>query len=807
MRTLIIIYISILIYASSALASDQINFNFGWKFAKGNHVNAELTNFDDSKWQDVNVPHDWAIAGPFDPSGDPETAKLPWKGEGWYRKTFQVDKGLDGKKIYFIFDGIMAFPKIYVNGKLAGEWDYGYNSFYLDVTKYIKFGEENLIAVHADTRNHESRWYPGAGIYRKVQMIISDPVHINIWGTYVSTPTVEPTYSSVRIFTPVTNETNSDKIISLESKIIGPGGYEMASKSDTQKFNGDYKFEQWFTINAPVLWDVENPNLYTLQSIVVADNVPVDTNYVKFGIRSYKFTPDDGFYLNGKKVYLNGVCLHQDLGPLGTAFNRRTMQRELEILKNMGCNAVRTSHNIPAPELLELCDEMGFLVIDEAFDKWDKKGDLLPGKDFSEWATRNMKNFIIRDRNHPSIIVWSVGNEMWKIGANTHGSFYKLIDMVSCVRRYDPTRPVIKVDADMESVKWRFDQLFDLHCWNYSRRYLPARRIDPSKAVIITESASTVSTRGYYSFPLPKDKTDFYLKDGQISSYDMNAPFWAEPPDQDFAWQEEDKYVAGEFVWTGFDYLGEPTPFNYLLTKKGMIKKDQTARSSYFGIVDLCGIPKDRYYLYRSHWLPNEKTIHILPHWNWTGKEIDTIPVMVYTNADYAELFLNGKSLGIRYKKPTSKNIFEKYRLMWNDVKYEPGELKVIAYKDGKQLGVETVKTTSKPYSLRLTPDRKSIKADGEDLSYILVEVLDKDGNLCPLANNLIEFEVNGNAKIAAVGNGNPQSLQPFQSNKIKLFYGKAMLIVKSLKDKKGGVTISSSSSGLKDFSVKLNAE
>jgi len=574
-----------------------------------------------------------------------------------------------------------------------------------------------------------------------------------------------------------------------------------------KKFNGDYKFEQWFTINAPVLWDVENPNLYTLQSIVVADNVPVDTNYVKFGIRSYKFTPDDGFYLNGKKVYLNGVCLHQDLGPLGTAFNRRTMQRELEILKNMGCNAVRTSHNIPAPELLELCDEMGFLVIDEAFDKWDKKGDLLPGKDFSEWATRNMKNFIIRDRNHPSIIVWSVGNEMWKIGANTHGSFYKLIDMVSCVRRYDPTRPVIKVDADMESVKWRFDQLFDLHCWNYSRRYLPARRIDPSKAVIITESASTVSTRGYYSFPLPKDKTDFYLKDGQISSYDMNAPFWAEPPDQDFAWQEEDKYVAGEFVWTGFDYLGEPTPFNYLLTKKGMIKKDQTARSSYFGIVDLCGIPKDRYYLYRSHWLPNEKTIHILPHWNWTGKEIDTIPVMVYTNADYAELFLNGKSLGIRYKKPTSKNIFEKYRLMWNDVKYEPGELKVIAYKDGKQLGVETVKTTSKPYSLRLTPDRKSIKADGEDLSYILVEVLDKDGNLCPLANNLIEFEVNGNAKIAAVGNGNPQSLQPFQSNKIKLFYGKAMLIVKSLKDKKGGVTISSSSSGLKDFSVKLNAE
>ena len=364
---------------------------------------------------------------------------------------------------------------------------------------------------------------------------------------------------------------------------------------------------------------------------------------------------------------------------------------------------------------------------------------------------------------------------MWKIGANDHGSFGKLVEMISIVRKLDPTRPLTMVNADVESVKWQFDQLIDIHCWNYSRRYLRSRNTDPSKAVIITESASTVSTRGYYSFPLPKEKTDFYLEDGQISSYDMNSPWWAEPAEQDFAWQEEDKYVAGEFVWTGFDYLGEPTPYNYLLTERGVINKEETARSSYFGIIDLCGIPKDRYYIYRSHWLPDEKTIHILPHWNWEGKEGDTIPVHVHTNADYAELFLNGKSQGIKYKQPKSKDIFEKYRLMWNDIVYEPGEIKVVAYKGGKILGEEIMKTAGEPYSIKLSPDRSKINADGEDLSYVLIEAVDKNGNLVPLADNSIKLKIDGNAQIAGVGNGNPQSLLPFQADNIKLFYGKAI--------------------------------
>ncbi|MFZ1290068.1 MAG: glycoside hydrolase family 2 TIM barrel-domain containing protein [Melioribacteraceae bacterium] len=795
------------IVTSNLYSSEYINFNSDWKFAKGNFNNVEQFSFDDSNWERIKVPHDWAISGPFDKLGDPETAKLPWKGEGWYRKVFKVEKELEGKKIFFLFDGVMAFPKIYINGKLAFQWDYGYNSFYFDATNLIKFGEENLIAVYVDTRNHESRWYPGAGIYRKVQMIISDPIHINIWGTYISTPKADLNNADVRTFTKVTNSKNYEEKIILQSSVIDPNGKKILNKIDTVNFKGDYEFEQWFKFQSPKLWDVENPNLYSLRSQIIVDDKIVDTKISKFGIRSIKFTANDGFQLNNKRVQLKGVNLHQDHGPLGSTFNKRAMQRQFEILKDMGCNAIRTSHNVPAPELLELCDEMGFLVIDEAFDKWDKKGDLLDDKNFNAWAERNIRNFIFRDRNHPSIILWSIGNEMWEIGANSHGSYNKLVEMISHYRKLDPTRPITMVDADVESVKWHFNQLVDVHSWNYSRRYERARNADPNKCVIITESASTVSTRGYYSFPLPEKKDEFYLNDLQISSYDMNSPWWAEPAEQDFAWQEEDKYVAGEFVWTGFDYLGEPTPYNYFLTEQGIINKEQTAMSSYFGIVDLCGIPKDRYFIYRSHWRPDEKTIHILPHWNWKEKEGEIVPVHVHTNADYGELFLNGKSLGKKYKNPQSENIFEKYRLMWNDVKYEPGELKVVVYKDGKYYGEKILKTADVPYSISLTPDRSIINSDGEDLSYILVEALDKNGNLCPLADNEINFEIIGNGEIAGVGNGNPQSYQSFKSDKIKLFYGKAILIVKSIKDKKGKIEISSKSNGLKDSAVELQAQ
>ncbi|MBU0474327.1 MAG: DUF4982 domain-containing protein [Bacteroidetes bacterium] len=786
------------------IGKENYNFNTAWKFSKGEIVGAEKINYDDTKWENVNIPHDWAIAGPFDPLGESETAKLPWQGEGWYRKNFNIDKNLEGKKIYFMFDGIMAFPKIYINGKLAGEWDYGYNSFYIDATDYLSYGNENTIAIHVDTREHESRWYPGAGIYRKIQMIVANPIHIDVWGTYVSTPAVDDTWADVKILTSVRNDEFKEKLVTIESTVLSPLGNVVAVAKHEEKIqsNSKYEFEQWVTLTSPQRWDVDSPVLYTVKTIIKSNGIDSDTNYTKFGIRTFEFTANDGFHLNGRRLQIKGVNLHHDQGPLGAAFYKRSMQRQLEIMKEMGCNAIRTSHNMPAPELLELCDEMGFLVIDEAYDKWDRKGDFLPGKDFFESAERNITNFVKRDRNHPSIILWSIGNEMRDIQANANGSYNKLVEMISYFKKFDSSRPITMVNDNMESVKYRHYELIDVHSWNYGRRYLPARNAEPTKAVIISESASTVSTRGYYSLPLPKEKTDFSIDDLQVSSYDMNAPDWAEPAEFDFMWQEEDKYVAGEFVWTGFDYLGEPTPYNYSFRQEGKITKGQTAKSSYFGIVDLAGIPKDRYYLYQSHWVPEKTTIHILPHWNWEGKEGENIPVFVYTNGDKGELFLNGKSLGIKEKQPKSNNPFERYRLMWENVKYQPGELKVVAYKEGKIIGEKVIKTSGKPASIKLSPDRQILNRSGEDLSYILVEAFDSDGNFCPLAQNLLKFKIEGPAEIIGVGNGNPQSLEPFNSNERKLFYGKAMVVIRVLKNGEGEIKVEAESEGIKGDSV-----
>jgi len=769
----------------------------GWKFTKGNIENAAQAEFDDSQWKVIQIPHDWAIAGPTKADGDGNTGKLPWRDEGWYRRKLEISPDWSGKTIYLIFDGVMSHPEIFINGKPAGKWDYGYNSFYLDISGYLRFDGKDILAVHVDNRNHDSRWYPGAGIYRKVQMIVADPVHIGIWGTHITTPIIKPQYAEVRVMTNLINKVIGEETnLRIENVIYTPGGIEVARKEVSVNMGKSTvkQVETTLGLTNPQRWDLDNPVLYKLKTTIFRNDQITDVSETSFGIRTMRFTADNGFYLNDKRIQFKGVCLHHDHGPLGAAFYPRAMERQLEIMKSMGCNAIRTSHNIPAPELLDLCDRMGFLVYNEAFDKYDRKADIGQDTDFDEFAGRNIKNFVERDRNHPSIFIWSVGNEMGDVQTNTNNGLFKLQTMVNYVRKYDPSRPAtMACDMTGEAALRHFDY-YDVHSWNYGRRYFLARQMEPNKSVIVSESASTVSTRGFYELPLASKK-DSFTRSMQVSSYDLNAPFWAEIADDDFMWQQDEEYIAGEFVWTGFDYLGEPTPYvRFSMVPMGMADAFES-RSSYFGIVDLCGIPKDRYYLYKSYWNDNETTVHILPHWNW-DKKAEKVPVFVYTNGDCAELFLNGKSLGKQCKKPNSSKSTERFRLMWNDVIYQPGELKAIAYKEGKMIGEQVVRTAGEPYQIKLSPDRITISANGIDLSYIVVEALDKNGNVCPLAENLIKFNITGPGHIAGVGNGNPQSVEEFQASEIKLFYGKALIILGS-EFAKGDLKVSATSDHL----------
>jgi len=907
-----------------------VDFNQDWKFAKGSQPGAEKAVFDDSAWQTVCLPHDWAISGPFNPSENGYAGKLPWKGEGWYRKTFTLDKAPEGQRVYFDFDGAMAFPKVYVNGQLAGQWDYGYMSFRVDATPYVRPGQ-NTIAVYVDTRNHGTRWYPGAGIYRKVTMTICDPVHVAHWGTVVTTPSVEDKSATVRVRSTVENHLGTDSKVTVAVTLLDPDGKTVATgeKADTIPAGGSRESDQSFTVANPQRWDISKPRLYSAKIVVRAGDEVTDTEAVPFGIQAFEFTANDGFHLNGRRVQLHGVCLHHDQGPLGAAFYPRAMERQLEIMRDMGVNAIRTSHNPPAPELLDLCDRMGFVAWDEAFDKWDGTADRVRGEPpLEQYGEKQIRNFVMRDRNHPSVVVWSIGNELG--GGGRDGITPERVKFMSgFVRRYDPTRPVgMACDKPDLAEQPNFDAL-DLTGWNYGRRYATYRQRYPDKPIIYSESASALSTRGFYELPLPSEKTQ-YSKQLQVDSYDLNAATWSDIADSEFQLMEKDTFVAGEFVWTGFDYLGEPTPFS------------QEAKSSYFGIVDLAGIPKDRYYLYRSYWRPDTTTIHILPHWNWPDRVGQNVPVFVYTNGDSAELFLNGKSLGKRTKgvlperpvnfakrkpvtasseesgkgnlkalandgdsssrwcaadnsanqwwqvdlgqvepvrfllielereaknygyqikastdaatwetiasKETSRlpqwdgptqafhdvnvqarylrieftqlqggawaglkefgayparaessyyDVTYTYRLRWNDVVYEPGELKVVAYKDGKSIGEALMRTAGAPAAIRLTPDRKELAATGEDLCYVPVEALDSKGTLCPLADNLVRFKVEGSAEIAGVGNGNPMSIEPFQADYRKLFFGKAMLILRTREGQTGAVHVTAASDGL----------
>ncbi len=788
------------------------NFNRDWKFIKGAQVGAEAVSFNDTDWQPVRLPHDWAIVGPYQPQGDAHTGKLPWRGEGWYRKSFTLPASDSGKRVYLDFDGVMAMPTVYINGKKVGGWDYGYVSFRVDATDFVKPGQTNLVAVHVDTRQHNSRWYPGAGIYRKVQLVVNEPVHIAHWGTFVTTPQVSADSATIRVETTVENHTASAVQPEVETTLIDPKGKEVASlkTSFAVPANGSQSDQVAFTIGKPRLWNTKTPQLYTTVTRIFAAGKLVDSMETPFGIRTFEFTANDGFHLNGRRVQLQGVCLHSDLGPLGMAFNTRAMERELQIMQDMGVNAVRTSHNPPAPELLDLCDRMGIVVWDEAFDKWDGTATLPKGVSIPEHGKKQYSNFVRRDRNHPCVVVWSVGNEIWELEGLKYPDAPGLLKtMVGFVKALDTTRPVGLAQCVPESAKSQLPAALDVAGWNYARRYSISRERWPNLPLVYSESASAYSTRGYYDdFSMPAKK-DAYPTTARISSYDHNAAFYSDPADVEFALMEKDRFVAGEFVWTGFDYIGEPVPFiaeGWGKFTARNLAKDEESRISSFGIVDLVGIPKDRYYLYQSHWAPEKKSIHILPHWNWPDRVGKNVPVYVYTGGDSAELFLNGKSLGMRTKNPNAEVVRDRYALRWMDVPYAPGELKAVAYQNGRKLGAAVMRTAGEPAMLRLSPDRKSIKSDGDDLSYVLVEALDKDGNLCPLAMNDVKFSLEGPAKIAGVGNGDHHYPAEFVTDHVTLFYGKAMLIVRASQGKGGAIRVTATSDGMRQTQATLRS-
>jgi beta-galactosidase len=812
------IFIASLVFACGiACAVDatprrEENFNLNWTFAKGSLPGAEAVDFNDSGWQSVRLPHDWAISGPYEPEGEYRTGKLPWKGEGWYRKNFTLPASDAGKRVYLDFDGVMAMPTVYVNGHKAGGWDYGYVSFRVDVTDHVTPGQTNGVAVHVDTRTHYSRWYPGAGIYRNVRLVVNEPVHVAQWGIFITTPVVTATSASVRVETTLNNHTAAAVQPEVETILRDPEGREVAKQRTSLAVpaSGSSAGLTTLTVASPKLWDVETPHRYTVVTRVFVGNQLMDATETPFGIRTFQFTANDGFHLNGRRVQLKGVNLHSDLGPLGMAFNTRAMERQLQIMQEMGVNAVRTSHNPPAPELLDLCDRMGILVWNEVFDKWDKTATLPEGVSIPEHGRKQITNFVLRDRNHPCVVVWSVGNEISSLENLTYPDAPGLLKtMVGFVKELDTTRPVALAHCEPGSAKSQLQAALDVTGWNYGARYSLTRERYPNLPIIYSESASAFSTRGYYDdFSMPAKK-DAYPATARISSYDHNSAWYSDPADVEFALMEKDRFVAGEFVWTGFDYIGEPNPF--LAEGRGAFKprkltKAEESRISSFGIVDLAGIPKDRYYLYRSYWAPEKKTLHLLPHWNWPERVGKNTPVYLYTNGDSAELFLNGKSLGRRTKNPKADVVRDRYALRWLDVPYQPGELKAVAYRDGRELGTAFMRTAGEPAALRLTPDRSSLKADGEDLSFVLVEAVDKEGNLCPLAMDEVTFALAGPAINAGVANGDHHFPAEFVTNRVTLFYGKAMLVVRANEGAGGEIRVTAKSGGLKDATVTLKS-
>ncbi|WP_368565253.1 beta-galactosidase GalB [Pseudoxanthomonas sp. UTMC 1351] len=789
----------------------------------GSDVAFVKASFDDSGWQAITLPHDWAIAGPFltdGPHGG--MGRLPSWGIGWYRKQLDIPASDRGRSIFLDIDGAMSYATVWLNGRLVGGWPYGYNSWRLDLTPYVVPGGVNQLAIRLDNPPDSARWYPGGGLYRNVWLTKTDPVHIAQWGTYVATPQVSKEQATIKLEVTIDNDGEGPAEVEVATAIhamdadgaeIGEAVARMAPARVTVAPRNNTRVVGSTTLARPRLWGpppTQQPNRYVAVTTVSRGGKVIDLYETRFGIRSLRFDPDKGLHVNGERVVIQGVNNHHDLGALGAAFNVRAAERQLGMLKEMGANAIRMAHNPPDPQLLELTDRMGFLVVDEIFDVWERKKTPLDFHlIFPDWHEPDLRAMLRRDRNHPSIVMWSVGNEVGEQYTGQEGATIGR-RLHNIVREEDPTRPTT---ASMNWAKpdMPFATAFDVINLNYQGegirqsaefegtdrirtppQYPGFHRVFPDKAIISSETASALSSRGVYLFPVSKD-VSAPVRDGsggdstirQVSAYELHAVDFGSTADKVFASLDQHPYVAGEFVWTGWDYLGEPTPY-------------YTSRSSYSGIIDLAGFKKDRFYLYQARWRPDLAMAHILPHWTWPGREGQVTPVHVFTSGDEAELFVNEKSQGRKKKSP-----FE-YRLRWDDVIYQPGALRVEAYKNGKPWASDTIYTADTPAKLEAIADRRDIHGDGLDLSFVTVRIVDAEGRPAPTANNRIRFRVEGPGEIAATDNGDPTDMASFASHERNAFNGVALAIVRSLPGKSGTITLHAESDTLQGTSTTL---
>lgn len=789
----------------------------------GGEVAYVQPDYDDSAWRRVDLPHDWAIEGPFIPTGGGGgMGRLPSPGVGWYRKALEIPSEDQGRSIFLDVDGAMSYSAVWLNGQIVGGWPYGYSSWRLDLTAHVVPGGENQLAIRLDNPPDSSRWYPGGGLYRNVWLTKTHSIHVGHWGTELTTPAVSPTSATIALNSTVDNDGPDSVQVEVLTRVFeldstgrrtGAAVATFDSVEATIDARGSKEIKSVATLTDPRLWGPppdQRPHRYVAETTIYHEGRLTDVYETRFGIRNVAFNPEDGVLINGKPIELRGVNQHHDLGALGAAFNTRAAERQLEVLRDMGCNAIRMSHNPPAPELLELTDRMGFLVVDEAFDVWERKKTPLDNHlIFPDWHEQDLRALVRRDRNHPSVIMWSIGNEVGEQYTDEAGAVVaqRLHDIV---REEDPSRPTttamnwakpgmpLPAVVDLISLNYqgegiRQDPVFEGTDRIRTPPQFPAFREQfPDKLILSSETASAFSSRGVYLFPVSPD-ISAPVRDGRggdsthhhVSAYELHAVDFGSSADKVFGSLDRHPYVAGEFVWTGWDYLGEPTPY-------------YSSRSSYCGIIDLAGFKKDRFFLYQARWRPDHPMVHILPHWTWPERVGEVTPVHIFTSGDEAELFLNGRSLGRKKKGP-----FE-YRLRWDDVIYEPGSLKVVAYRDDREWAVAEVRTAQNPAGLEVAPDRARIRADGRDLSFITVRIVDQDGLAVPRATNRIEFQLEGPGEIVATDNGDPTSFEPFQAHERNAFSGLCLVIVRGKPGAPGTFTLTASSQGLRAGSTLI---